>query len=178
MPRPRLLAALALATATVLAAGCGSDPSAARTSDGGGQTEPTAMTSSQGEPRTASTLPWEQLDLEGDLVDVDVVDPSSCTADRCPLGIVHLSGAAVPSGSGAQRPVGDVRIEITGSTAIFTCGPGDGREQIPFDALPDVRASVLGEMPTAVWADGRVDPAALDGDELVAALQIVTGSCG
>ena len=127
---------------------------------------------------TPTTMPWDERHLDGDLVEVRVLD---CAAADCPLGIISLARVVEVVDGTPTEARGDTRLAITDETLILGCGPADGRESISFDDLARSRdTEVIGQMPTSVWiGDGDSgDAAGDDGIFPMRASQVVSGSCG
>ncbi len=125
--------------------------------------------------QTSTTLPWDERQLDGDLIEVRTVD---CSGRDCPLGIISLTQVVEVHDGTPTGARGDTRLAITDETLILGCGPDDGREVISFDDLARSRTTeVIGEMPTSVWIGNG--STTVDGDAaLERSRQVVSGSCG
>lgn len=140
------------------------------------EVEPTPITAEPAGPRgSLTTLPWDQVDLEGLLLDIDDRRDEVCTTDTCVLGIFTITDALTATSAGTQVPIGDTRLVVTEETQLLACGPSDARVLITFDEFLATPSEVTGDIPTVVWTAGGVD--GRPPDPAVAA-QVVSGSCG
>jgi hypothetical protein len=140
------------------------------------ETESTPRASEPGGPRgSLTTLPWDQVDLEGRLLDIEDRRNEDCTTDTCVLGLFTITDAVAATSAGTQVPIGETRLVVTEETQLLGCGPSDGRVLIMFDEFLATLSEVTGEVPTVIWTAGGMvgrppDPAV--------AAQVVSGSCG
>ena len=143
---------------------------------GGCASTETSSTAPKSSP--SATLPWDERQLDGDLVEVRAV---GCTGRDCPLGVISLTLVVEVSDGVAAGSRADTRVAITDDTVLLGCGPTDGRERISFDdLLRSRRTEVIGEMPTSVWIADAAN-SETGGDDApfpLRASQVVSGSCG
>jgi len=122
-----------------------------------------------------TTLPWDEVDLEGQLLGIEDHRNEECTTNTCVLGTFTVTDAVAAPPAGAQVPVADTRLVITEETRLFGCGPTDESVLITFDQFLRAPSEVIGEIPATVWTTGHVDGQLPDP---AVAEQVVSGSCG
>ncbi len=166
--------ALALVMFALTAIGCSTGEEQPRPA--AQEAEPTPTTAeSAGPRRSLTTLPWDQVDLQGRLLGIKDRRNEDCTTDNCVLGMFTITDASAATSPGTQVPIGDTRIVVTEESQLLGCGPTDARVLITFDEFLATPSEVTGEIPTVVWTAGGVD--GRPPDPAVAA-QVVSGSCG
>jgi len=138
------------------------------------EVESTPTTADLGGPSgPLTTLPWDEVDLEGRVLGIEDRRSEECATDTCVLGMVTITDAVASAGD--RAPIADTRLVVTDETRLIGCGPGDEGALITFDQFLAMPSEVIGEIPAAVWIARGVDGQQTDAAE---AEQVISGSCG